>query len=152
MPFKASLPHSTLPTSWGIFGKLVKHWLFQVKNILKWKTGIMCRICCWFYVYLICPVVILSVLGLKTAELCHQPRDHCGLTGKTLISCQSFSSRTMKSFSRMGMVSELLTQTVFEQTCKKCKFYCKNVAFWDYVFLFVFLFRPEARYADTTDH
>lgn len=49
----------------------------------------------------------IFVLGLKNAESCHQPRGHCGLTGKTLISCQSFSSRTMRSSLRMGMVSHV---------------------------------------------
>lgn len=51
--------------------------------------------------------ILFFLLGLKNAESCHQPRGHCGLTGKTLISCRSFSFRTMRSSLRMGMVSQL---------------------------------------------
>lgn len=58
-------------------------------------------------------IPIIFVLGLKNAESCHQPRDHYGLTGKTLISCQSFSSRTMRLSLRMGMVSHLLYRNIF---------------------------------------
>lgn len=61
----------------------------------------------------------IFLLGLKNAELCHQPRGHCGLTGKTLISCQSFSSRTMRSSLRMGMVSHLFNQH-FLLMCLEC--------------------------------
>lgn len=84
----------------------------------------------------------IFVLGLKIAESCHQPRGHCGLTGKTLISCQSFSSRTMRSSLRMGMVSHLFYQHYFSV----------NVSGVWALHVNQLLFRPEARYADTSNH
>lgn len=52
-------------------------------------------------------LVLLFVSAWRNAGWCHQPSDLCGSIGRTQIWCLSCSFRTMKSSSKMEMVSSV---------------------------------------------